>query len=72
MKSQDSKSEFQTQLIESIKLLEEDIQRWDEIKKFLIVYQATIVTNYFNTNRVDFYLNAMTQFSSDEVSNSKN
>ena len=72
MKSQDSKQAFQTDLIESIKQREEDIQRWDDIKKFLIVYQATIVTNYFNQNRVNFYLKAMTDFSFDELSNAKN
>ena len=48
LKSQDAKQSLQTDLISSIKRREEDIEKWDHIKKFLIVYQATVVTKYFD------------------------
>jgi len=38
LKSQEAKSDFQIELLRSIKRREEDIQTWDQIKKFLIVY----------------------------------
>ena len=70
-KSKSSKSRQQQTILESIAQRERDIENWDAIKRFLIVYLAEIAIPDFKKKKVQKYIGAMQGFSLDELANAK-
>ena len=61
----------QTQLLEKIAQTERDIENWDTVKRFLIVYLAEIAIPEFRQTKVIKYITAMQGFSKEELLNAK-
>lgn len=70
-KSSSSKIKQQTQLLEKIAQTERDIENWDTVKRFLIVYLAEIAIPEFRQTKVIKYITAMQGFSKEELLNAK-
>jgi hypothetical protein len=68
-KSESSKVKQQTVLLEKINQTERDIENWETIKKFLIVYLAEVAIPNFKTSKLRKYIGAMRGFSSVELNN---
>jgi len=65
--SSGSKTRAQTNLLERIAQTERDIENWDTIKKFLIVYLAEIAIPEFKQSKQMKYIGAMQGFSKEEL-----
>ena len=50
---------------------EKDIENWETIKKFLTIYMCETCIPLFKKKKAIKYLEAMTDFTGDEVSNAK-
>jgi len=70
-KSKSSKTKQQQIMLERIAQRERDIENWDTIKRFLIVYLAEIAIPEFNKKKVQKYIWAMQGFSLGELHNAK-
>jgi len=51
--------------------LERDIENWEVVKRFLIVYIAEIAIPEYSAKKVAKYIQAMAGFSNDEILNSR-
>ena len=70
-KSKSSKTKQQQHILESIAQRERDIENWDAIKRFLIVYLAEIAIPEFTKKKGQKYISAMQGFSLDELANAR-
>lgn len=70
-KSSSSKVKKQTELLEKIAQTERDIENWDTVKRFLIVYLAEIAIPEFRQTKVYKYVTAMQGFSKMELMNAE-
>jgi hypothetical protein len=70
-KSKSSKSKQQQSILEAIAQRERDIENWDAIKRFLIIYLAEIAIPEFNKKKTQKYISAMQLFSLDELANAR-
>lgn len=70
MKSKSQLNDAAQKIIENITQLEKDIENYEKMKNFLIVYLAQIAIPNFKKQKVHNYINAMTNFSLEEISNS--
>ena len=68
-KTSSGKQKQQMVLLERIAQTERDIENWDTIKRFLIVYLAEIAIPEFRGSKVIKYINAMASFSKEELNN---
>jgi|TARA_B110000305_G_C19415017_1_gene627511 hypothetical protein len=59
------------ELINNIQQREKDIENWDLIKKFLIIYLAEVAIPDFTRKKVLKYIDAMAMFSFDEMKNAE-
>ena len=71
LKSQKQKAEKVQNLLISVDQREKDIENWDRIKKFLIVYLAEIAIPYFKDRKIEKYICTMQAFSMDEMTNAE-
>ena len=69
-KSPSSKAATTQSILQTISQTEKDIANYDVIKNFLIIYLAEVAIPYFKFQKMKSYLNAMTNFSKEEVQNS--
>ena len=70
-KSKDSKARQQIAVLAKIQQRERDIENWDIVKRFLVVYLAEVAIPDFKKKKVSKYVFAMQNLSIDELSNSK-
>jgi len=70
-KSSSSKMKAQTEVLERIAQTERDIENWDTVKRFLVVYLAEIAIPEFKQTKVIKYITAMQGFSQDELLNAQ-
>ena len=70
-KSHDAKMKAQAGLLETIAQTERDIENWDVVKRFLIVYLAEIAIPEFKSGKVIKYITAMQGFSKEELQNAQ-
>jgi hypothetical protein len=70
-KSQSGKASETQNILQSISQSEKDIQNYEIIKNFLIIYIAEIAIPAFKAQRQGNYLKAMAAFCSQEVSNAR-
>lgn len=68
-RSSNSKTQIQAELLEGIAQAERDIENWDVIKKFLVVYLAEVAIPEFKQMKQMKYVGAMFGFSGDELHN---
>lgn len=70
-KSQSGKASESQKILQNIAQMEKDIINYDIIKNFLTIYLAEIAIPYFKNHKMKVYLNAITQFSVEEIANSQ-
>lgn len=68
-KSESNKVKQQTIILERINQSERDIENWDTIKRFLVIYIAEIAIPAFKNSKQMKYIKAMQGFSGEELSN---
>ena len=70
-KSESNKVKQQTIILQRINQTERDIENWETIKKFLVIYLAEVAIPDFKNSKQMKYIKAMQGFSGDELSNAK-
>ena len=70
-KSSTGKATETQNILQSISQSEKDIQNYEIIKNYLIVYLAEIAIPAFKSQKIANYVQAMSQFCEQEISNSK-
>lgn len=68
-KSPSSKAATTQSILQNISQVEKDIANYDVIKSYLVIYLAEVAIPYFKYQKQKSYVNAMTHFSIEEVSN---
>jgi len=69
-KSKDGKTEAAQQILQNISQLERDIQNYDIIKNYLLIYLHDIAIPAFQNQKMKNYVNAMISFCNQELENS--
>mmetsp|Transcript_14266 Transcript_14266/g.24268 ORF Transcript_14266/g.24268 Transcript_14266/m.24268 type:complete len:139 (-) Transcript_14266:98-514(-) len=70
-KSKSGKKRQQATIIERVAQRERDIENWDIIKRFIIIYLAEVAIPEFRQRKMQKYIQAMSLFSGDELVNSQ-
>ena len=68
-KSKNEKAKQQAVLLERIAQTERDIENWDTIKRFLVIYLAEIAIPDYRNSKIQKYIKGMQGFSKDELYN---
>lgn len=70
-KSKDGKASSTQSILQSISQGEKDIQNYEIIKNYLIIYLAEIAIPAFKHQKMENYVKAMIAFSQQEIANSQ-